>query len=482
MNTMPSPVRITTCLVLLGILWAAVACTSTQSREDPMGTLAQPRSSTKSHLEAMARLDGPVPSPAYLKLLKDIVIGNDYLIPVRKAAYQRLVKADPRSLVSALDLVLGRLEPPEYRDWVIMQIAREDRTELTKAIIRSWAMPVRLWERVDDRPEPRALAMMYGSDQVSTVLIRTMLDASPAIEANLRARCWELVVAGGDEDKLVALVHDDTLVGRDGLLVDMRAAIDDFGIVPRNREEILWIRELRRPERRAYWDGLAKALEGMPKARRRTLEPRDLAVVAAASRHVPELLVADEDAMFEKLESELRSNGDRHTADLTGWAIRISEGIRDDRARLTWGDLAAMTLARQAMQASSLREHLFDFAERDLMDKTTEYGGVIRLDDAGRFELVEHMPRVKVADDRYHAPQSLFDDGYTSLFHIHNHAQRYRNARYAGPHVGDIEYADETGANGLVFTFIDPRTMNVDFYRHGAVIVDLGTISRPDSG
>ena len=61
MNTMPSPVRITTCLVLLGILWAAAACTSTQSREDPMGTLAQPRSSTKSHLEAMARLDGPVP-------------------------------------------------------------------------------------------------------------------------------------------------------------------------------------------------------------------------------------------------------------------------------------------------------------------------------------------------------------------------------------------------------------------------------------
>ena len=117
-----------------------------------------------------------------------------------------------------------------------------------------------------------------------------------------------------------------------------------------------------------------------------------------------------------------------------------------------------------------------------MLDKTTEYGGIIRLDAAGRFELVEHLPRIRVADDRYHASQALFEDGYTALFHVHNHAQRYRNARFAGPHIGDMEYADETGANGLVFTFIDPRTINVDFYRHGAVIVDLGTITRPETG
>jgi hypothetical protein len=324
--------------------------------------------------------------------------------------------------------------------------------------------------------------MMFGDDQISTVLIRTMLDANPIVEANLRARCWELVVADGKQDKLVALVGDDELVGRDGLLLDMRAAVEDFGIVPRNREEILWIRELRKPERRAYWDGLATALEGVSEARRRALEPRDLAVVAASARHDPDLLTAREDDLFTELEAALRSEGTRHSADLTGWAVKISEGIRDDRDRLTWGDLAAMELARTALESPALREHLFDFAERDLLDKTTEYGGVIRLDDDDRFELVEHMPRIKVADDRYHASQALFEDGYTSLFHMHNHAQRYRNERYAGPHIGDMEYADETGANGLVFTFIDPRTMNVDFYRHGAVIVDLGTITRPDSG
>ena len=30
--------------------------------------------------------------------------------------------------------------------------------------------------------------------------------------------------------------------------------------------------------------------------------------------------------------------------------------------------------------------------------------------------------------------------------------------------------------------FVDKDTMNVDFYRHGKVIVDLGTIKRPSAG
>jgi hypothetical protein len=434
-------------------------------------------------MEALSHLDGPIPAPGYIKVLKTIVTSNDYLVPIREAAYKRLERYDPERLTEALAMVLGRLEPPEYRAWVIDQIAAADQRELTDAIIRSWARPTRLWENADDRPEPRALASMYGKDQIPTVLIKTMLDANPFVEANLRARCWELVVATGHGDRLITLVADEKLVGEDGLLLDMRAAVDEFGIVPRNREEILWIRELRKPELRAYWNGLASALEGMDEPRRSSLEPRDLAVVDAVARHDPKLLNAEHDALFERLDSELHSDErTRYNADLTGWAVKISEGLHDDRDKLTWGDLAAMMMAHEAMESPELREHIFDLAERDMLDKTTEYGGIIRLDDSGRFELVEHLPRIRVADDRYHASQELFEDGYTALFHVHNHAQRYRNARYAGPHVGDMEYADETGANGLVFTFIDPRTINVDFYRHGAVIVDLGTITRPETG
>jgi hypothetical protein len=48
---------------------------------------------------------------------------------------------------------------------------------------------------------------------------------------------------------------------------------------------------------------------------------------------------------------------------------------------------------------------------------------------------------------------------------------------YAGPELGDMNYADNTRANCLVFTFVNEGVMNVDYYRHGRVVIDLGVIS-----
>jgi len=71
----------------------------------------------------------------------------------------------------------------------------------------------------------------------------------------------------------------------------------------------------------------------------------------------------------------------------------------------------------------------------------------------------------------------MFDAAYTSLFHFHFHAQKHRNGDHAGPGLGDKNYADNTRANCLVLTFVNSKTMNVDYYRHGHVVVDLGTIT-----
>jgi hypothetical protein len=454
-------------------------CSGPGQLSDPMTTLGKPRLSPGTHIDAMSRLDGAHPSPAYLKQLKNIVISNTYLMPTRKAAFARLSKYDPKLLETALSNTLMHLAPTEYRVWVIEQIGLANQRGLTKAIIRSWAIPLDFWERDKTRPEPAVLAMMYGEGQVALILMSTMLDADPVIESNLRSRCWELLVAHGNTDSLLVLIRDDELVGKDGLLLDMRAAIDDLHVIPRNREEILWIRSLRTPAHAAYWKKVSAALVQLDDERRKNLEPRDLAVAVAAAEHRPELLRASNQELYDMLASELRGSGRRYTADFSGWTVEVSEDLQDDKGKLTWGDLAAMLLAREALKTEEVRAHIFDFADRDLLDTTTEYGGIIRLDEGGRFEIVEHTPRAKVADDRYLASQALFDEGYTALFHFHNHAQKYRNFRYAGPHLGDIDYANETGANGLVFTFVDAETMNVDFYRHGAIIVDLRTIKRP---
>ena len=70
---------------------------------------------------------------------------------------------------------------------------------------------------------------------------------------------------------------------------------------------------------------------------------------------------------------------------------------------------------------------------------------------------------------------------YPSLFHFHMHVQRHRNGDFAGPGFGDVNYADNTRANCLVFTFVRGDAMNVDFYRHGRVLVDLGVIVPKDA-
>lgn len=450
---------------------------------DPYATLANNRASPSAQLDAMSRLDTPTPTPRYLSELVRIVLSPQYLESTRKAAFTRLLRHDPDRLDEALSTSLSRIQPADYRSWMITRLGELDRKQLTKAIIRSWAMPGSYWNRDQPRAEPEALARMYGGqDKVPVALLDTLLSSSPSIERNLRARCWELMVSTGQTELLIDLVNDDELTGSDSLLLDMRASINELGVVPKNKEEILWIRELQTPAYEGYWKRMSEAFALLDESRRARLSTRELAVAVAAAQHRPELLELDDQALYELLEQEIGQHGTRYTADFSGWKIDITERLNDIRGKLTWGDLVAMLLAREALRDGPFRAHLFDQADRDMIDTTTEFGGVIRLDSKGRFELVEYPARSRISDEKFLAPQALFDDGYTALFHFHNHAQKYDNRRHAGPHMGDLQYAEETGANCLVFTFVKPNLLNVDFYRSDAVVVDLGTIQRPEQG
>jgi hypothetical protein len=135
-----------------------------------------------------------------------------------------------------------------------------------------------------------------------------------------------------------------------------------------------------------------------------------------------------------------------------------------------------MLLARRALEVPEVAAHLFDYAARDRGDTSTEYGGVIDLDAAGRFQVLEFAPRLRFHDERFQASPEMFDAGYTALVHFHFHVQRPRNEEYAGPGLGDMEYAQSTRANCLVLTSVGEHRMNVDFYRHDGVVVDLGLI------
>ncbi len=467
----------------LGLLVACGGGCGAGAPRDPYETLKSNRVSSSAQIKALARLDAAPPSPRYVAELERIILSPKGLLATREACVDRLARRDPAALERLLTVNLPLLRPTEFRSWVIQRAGELGNKGLTKAIIRSWAMPVPYWERDAGRQEPEVLARMYGGpERVDVVLVDTMLNARPFVERNLRYRCWELLIDRGRRDLLVELVNDDELVGDDEMLLDLRASVNELGVVPRNKEEILWIRELRARPYRAYWERMGRSFSRLDEQRRSELAPRDLAVVVAAARHRPELLERSDAELYRILDQQIGASGPRYTADFSGWTVKVTERLSDVRGRAGWSDFVAMALAREALADDRFREHLFDQADRDLIDTTTEFGGIIRLDESGRFELVEHPPRSRVSDEKFLAPQSLFDDGYTALFHFHNHAQNYSNRRHAGPHMGDLQYAEETGANCLVFTFVKPNLLNVDFYRADEVVVDLGTVERPGQG
>ncbi len=449
---------------------------------DPARVLSDPGQPPARHAAAIGMSEAMIGTNETSRLLKAMIVTEGFALESREAAYRALARIDRAALARLLELNLPRLSMPLWRRRVCELIAGETWTEMTPTLIRAWArpMPGFLGEPAE-RPERMALVEMYGESMLPQVLVQVMLDSDPVVSANLRARCWELLVEEGRMDLVVDLLEQAEVSPQDGLFRDLRAVSAQTGVVPTNREEIAWVRALCLQENEDHLGEVVSVVESLPETRRVGLEPRDLAVLVGARRVDPTLLELDESELAARLAARIDEPGRRvYTADLTGYRESHSERFRKVREELDWADLLALTVAVEAISLEPIRRHLFDHAERDLLDTGTEFGGIVAIDDRGRFEIQEFPPRTRGGDIRFIAPQAMFDAGYRGLFHFHHHAQRYENRDYAGPHLGDFNYADSTRANCLVFTFIDSRTLNADWYRHGRVVVDLGQIGRPD--
>ncbi|MHC4216970.1 MAG: hypothetical protein ACYSU7_00805, partial [Planctomycetota bacterium] len=331
-----------------------------------------------------------------------------------------------------------------------------------------------------DRPEYEALVRLHGRDHVVDAVFAVMVESTKPYQTGLQSRSWELLYRLGQLDRLLELLAEQDVNSGDLMLVDLRAAAMELSIVPRTREEIIWIRSLRQPDYADFWSQAAAAVHELPQQRLAQLELRDLPILVAASIHDPWLLTAEKVEIYERVAarlaaSQLHTDPDR----FTGFPGTYAQRLIDHRKTLTWGDLSAMLLAVRAMSVPQVADHLFDYADRDHNDRSCEYGGVIRLDDQGRFEILEFPPRFRRRDNEFIASQEMMDAAYTAVFHFHFHVQKHRNGRYAVPGIGDLNYADNMRANCLVLTFVTADILNVDFYRYGRVIVDLGEVRRP---
>src|SRR5262249_13419778 len=159
---------------------------------------------------------------------------------------------------------------------------------------------------------------------------------------------------------------------------------------------------------------------GLSEDRRKELELRDLPIVVAASVHEPELLSASKDDLYERVADTIK--GLRQHIEprrFEGFPGDYAQRLVDQHDDLTWGNCAAMLLAVRAAAVPQVAAHLFDYAERDMADKSCEYGGVISLDARGRFEILEFPPRYRGSDERFVATQDMLDAAYTAVFQFH---------------------------------------------------------------
>lgn len=472
--------RLPIVIVLAALL--QVSCGPPKPLANPAAVLSNPAENSRRQMQAMYQLDAMPKSDEQVDALRRPIAVPAYALHVRKAAFERLYEIDPKALAAQLALSLPRDPSQPWRDWVCRRIGELQWQDPTATIIRCWAVPRAAWiDRDAPRVEQEALAAIYGDDRVPAVLLRELVDADPIVSANLRMRCWELLVGLGEAETLATLIEQDEIGPRDPMLRDLRKVATSLGVLPRNREEILWARELCLPEQRTHFDAVAEALGQLPPEVLGDLRMRDLAVAAATAQTVPDRLRQSPEELREKLEERLVSrDAGRYAANFEGYGAGGHSERLGTRRELDWGDLAAMHLALDAFADASVRRAVFDLAERDQIDRTTEYGGMLDVDDSGRWVLLEFPPRSRGSDVRYEGPSELFEALATGVFHLHLHAQSFDNRKYAGPHLGDFQLADSSGINGLVLAFIDSQTLNLDWYRHDRVVVDLGVVRRED--
>ncbi|MCH2137641.1 MAG: hypothetical protein MK074_01135 [Phycisphaerales bacterium] len=470
------------CLVLSLVM---VGCTT--AVKDPALTLADGSGSLTAHRQAMQLLeDVPRDDAAAIDALQGLLYRSGFEVDVRRRGADQLLALDRDRLVRTLRQRLPRVtDKPWLRalcTWIgAQQWTADESLVLQRALLSSWARPWSGGMPEAQRPEYQAISQLRGTSDHVDLVWHELQAHDKASEEGYRNRCWELLHRLGARDRLVeALAAVDPGTSTNPMLLDLHDAARDFGTVPWNREEILWLRKLREPSRRTFWAQAQAACAAMPAPRRATLRIRDLPIAVAAMRHRPDLAGADEQAMRRQIHTRLRGRDHYREEDAYyKHGVDVDDRFGDHMKALSWGDLAAITMAMDAMEIPPVVGHLFDYADRDNADTTTEFGGVMALDSKGRVEVLEFLPRVRHHDLRFNAPQDMFDAGYTGLFHFHFHATTHRNRDHAGPGLGDLTYADNTRANCLVFTFVDENTLNVDWYRHDGVVVDLGCVRRP---
>jgi len=445
----------------LGVFFLCLAgCATTPT--NPRDTLHNAEAPVDRRVAALQRIASTQPIDSWRDDVARLAFRGGQPFRLRQAAMDAWAQHDPAGLEQRLDRGLLQLQHWEMIEHALGIIKTKRWGSLLPAVLHSYARPSNRYTD-EQRSEARAYEAVYGSHLPPFEAVWHLAGVTDrGFSLRRRIAYWSLAVRL-DEAAVRRRLSDIVQEVRDGQTAPTERfsgavyhVFADFGIVPRNREAVLWAMHLRQPERRAYWQKVVAA-------------PQPTDAPPPALRHL--VLLATQPPSEAAAPVATR----RET---TQRATGIARGRQTRVASLPEWDRRLIARIRQALQHTHVRRDLFAQADADLKDDTTEHGGVI-VYEKGAPKALAVAPVIRRHDQAYFTPQAAMELLYTGLAHYHFHAQQHDNARHAGPGGGDLEFADNTGAACVVFTFLDRDTLNADFYTQGGVVVDLGHLTRP---
>ena len=442
-------------LLTLALLLGLAACAAPRP---PVDVLADREAGVSRRVAAVATAaDGVDTRNALDRLVWD----DSQPTTVRLAAVDRLVALDEPGLRLRLTLRLAEVDNWDVLRRLCVLAAERGWTDATPELAASWARESTLVADAD-RPERAALRALHADATTEDVVwaVATGVEERDtyAVRPRQRVAAWCLTMRLLPHDEVGRRL--DELDGEAGgaMVGVLRRAWRDFRILPATPQRVAWV--------------LHVAAAGVwPEARNEPgLQPRHLPVMvqdvdAGAPR----------DELLRQLQHDLawRGAGRHPRHDEGATTAAPDERLEAHADTLARADLLHLLAILDTLDRPVVKDALFAAADADLLDTTSEHGGVLTFDGYTPFE-----PGRRGNDHRFDAPAAMMPAVYEGLAHVHFHAQRHDNAAYAGPGGGDRLFADRFGTACLVLTFVDADTLNVDYYHEGGVVIDLGTLRR----
>lgn len=502
------PIRTRTLLILtaaaLGAALQACGSSSRGPSKDAMIDVRNPELSFDERAAAVERAwrdtaGSPADRAAAKSALKDLAWDARTPTEVRSRVLDTLINdSDPdvaREGRATVRLMIPKESSRAMEAYLCKRAAEGGWIECTPALVRSYARVVP-GVPDDQRGERVALTTLHPGREPEQIVFEMFIrppapepDVSvPDWRERLRSEAWELLGRLDSEGTVrAALLTGSGGVGDEEPVVRaLRRCRQELGCVPITGDELKWMISLASEtsaENKAWWAEAAAGVRSVPAANARGLYLRHAEPIRwAAARH-SEWLNASREDLLSELEKRLEHRDRRRrTIDANEFRQPISQNLRDWRDKMRWGDVLAVLVVDEALHAPAFGPAMFQQAEQDRRDTSTEYGGIAEslASPPRAFRVRPFMPRPgqRDGDQRFVASEDMIASSDRALFQYHFHVQRWRNDAYAGPSREDLAYAARSGRTCVVLTGINDETLNVDYYQPDGVILDLGDLTR----